>query len=162
MLSILRMTLLWLLALAIPAQGSAAATRLLCGPGHHGEVSRHLEHAVQAMPVHGLAHAPAHQHHPGRTHLTAGHKPPLDAHAWPTSERADPHFFAASAPVVIDPPDGRCIACAACCTAVALPSHMPLLTAPPLMGATPLILAAASRPAFITGGPDRPPRSILA
>lgn len=156
MLSILRVTLLCLLALAIPAQGFAAATRLLCGPAHHGAASRHTG---EAMPVQALERA--HDHHHAEMHAAAGHASWHDAHAV-SAEHPDPSAAAASTLLVTDPPEGRCMSCAACCTAVALPARMPLLTAPPLMRATPLTLAAASRPAFITGGPDRPPRPFLA
>ncbi|RZL12012.1 MAG: hypothetical protein EOP40_00420 [Rubrivivax sp.] len=155
MLSILRVALLCLLALAIPAQGFAAAARLLCGPAHHDAASRHLD---PAMPV----HAHKHEHRHAEEHPAAGHMSSHDRHAWLTERSAPSSAAGVAAPVVIDPPDGRCIACAACCTAAALPAHMPMPTAPPLMSATPLIPGSASRPAFITGGPDRPPRPILA
>jgi len=37
----LRIMLMWLLALAIPCQGFAAASMLNCGPGHHRAPSAH-------------------------------------------------------------------------------------------------------------------------
>ncbi len=159
MLSILRMTLWCLLALAIPAQGFAAATRLLCGPGHHGAAAgQHMAGVVQPMPAHG--HEPTHPHHHARMHHLAGHTPPHEAQAPSATpaDRADGGWSLAST----DHPDGRCFVCAACCTAAALPAHIALLAAPPLTSTTPLALAAPSRPAFVTGGPDRPPRPLLA
>lgn len=143
MLSMLRMTLLCLLALAIPAQGFAGASRLLCGPGHHEVAARLSPSAHEAGDaMAGHEHAAVQGHHHAGTHHTAGE----------------------ASPTLLDPPsDGRCVACAACCTAVALPVPvMPMPMAPPLLSALPLALGTSPCPAFITGGPDRPPRSVLA
>lgn len=48
-----RLLLIWLLALALPAQGIAAATMQFCGPGHQhqvhpAEVGGHAHHAALA------------------------------------------------------------------------------------------------------------------
>ena len=47
-----RLLLIWLVALALPAQGIAAATMQFCGPGHRQQ--------VQSAPAAGHAH---HAHH---------------------------------------------------------------------------------------------------
>lgn len=101
--------LVWLLSLALPLQGLAASTRLMC-------------HAVPAAGM--TADAP-------KCHEEAG-----DAGSAHTG----------------------CIACAACHGAAAPPANVPALgQAAPAMA--PETLAARAVPAFVTEGPDRPPRS---
>lgn len=57
--------------------------------------------------------------------------------------------------------DGKCSACSACCTSVALPTtvvdFLPVKVGSPLVA----IVASASV-GFVTDGQDRPPRSFLA
>ena len=40
---LVRTLLIWLLVLAVPAQGAAAATMAFCGPNHHGSSSARVE-----------------------------------------------------------------------------------------------------------------------
>lgn len=53
MFGVLRTLLIWLLALALPAQGVMAATMVLCGPNHH-------ERASAVAAAHRLPDAAAH------------------------------------------------------------------------------------------------------
>lgn len=149
MLSILRVTLLWLLALAVPAQGFAAATRLLCSAAHHG-VGMGVASAAPGARVAPTASvdsvASAHAHHHPQVPSAAPAHQAESSHG--TSHR-------------LDHDSGRCTACAACCTAVALPTHVPALPGEPTGQATHVALHADGEVAFVTGGPDRPPRTRL-
>ena len=149
MLRVLRFMLMWLLALAIPVQGFAAASMLGCGTGHHGAAGGHShalgmhQHAIDT-PQHSygvegdeMAHAIHHQHAVGIQGDT--HK----AHAGTTSSKAP------------------CSACASCCTSAALPATPVVFEA--MHAPDAFVLLAPHRVAsFISGGPERPPRSVLA
>jgi hypothetical protein len=147
MLRVLRITLMWLLALAIPVQGFAAVSMLGCGTGHHGAAGGHShalgmhQHAVDTpQHSHGvdsdeMAHASHHQ--PAGSHGDA-HKPDAGA-----SSKAS------------------CSACAACCTSAALPATPVVFEAthgPDTFG----LLAPLRVASFISGGLERPPKSFLA
>ena len=135
---------MWLLALAVPAQGFAAASMLNCGPGHHGTVSD------QARTNH---HHDAHGHD-GAAATTAGE---ADEHVDVASSDAE----AAPAHGVHKSKTGSCSACASCCTVTAPPSAAPTFEAAP----APDVFQPLAPPgvaAFLTDGPQRPPRSFLA
>ena len=127
--------LLWvsLLALALPLQGLAAATMAACGPAHAHDVA-HAVHDPQAQHAH--AHAPA----------------------VPDAAADDPAADDASPPA----PSQKCSVCASCCTASAgLPTHA--VVAEPAASADSVVdLERATAAMFLTGGPERPPRSFLA
>ena len=136
---LLRSLLVWLMALALPLQGIAAAGMQACGPthGHTGPVvasaheSVHGHAAMRSVhgDVHGEAHAPALQHPSADTELpAAGH---------------------------------QCGACAACCPAVALPAAL-VLPAVPLSETVVIPAAPARLASFVPPGLERPPRAILA
>lgn len=111
---------MWLIAVALPIQGVAAATMLHCGSAQ-GQAHAKLMHEGHAD--HDAADGATGQHHDGGT---AG-----------------------------------CSACASCCSAVALPVMPLILASQELTEAA----AAVSSPAivvFLTDGPERPPRTILA
>jgi hypothetical protein len=141
MLLFVRIALMWLLALAVPAQGFAAASMLNCGPGHHG-----------ALKVH------AHDHGPGEatqhSHDNAGH---VDWHAQGFAERSTDGAEAPAAHGVVKV---SCSACASCCTAAALPTAAVTFDAAPVDDFM-VQLASRSIAAFLTDGPERPPRTIL-
>ena len=119
---ILRITLMWLLALAVPVQGFAAASMIGCGTGHHG-VTAQADHRHHAS---GAGHSDVHKSHAGAK------------------------FSKAS-----------CSACASCCTSAAPPSTPVIFEA---TDAPDAFLALAPQPvaSFVSGGPERPPRSVLA
>ena len=50
---LIRTLLIWLLALAIPAQGAAASTMAFCGAGHHGGTAAATADDAAAGHVHG-------------------------------------------------------------------------------------------------------------
>lgn len=139
MRSLLRSLFVWLLALALPLQGIAAAGMQACGPthGHTGPVAASVHDAghghAGAHPVHGDVHGEAHA--PAVGHPSAGAELPAAGH--------------------------QCGACAACCPAVALPSVLVLPAAP---ASESLVIASvpARLASFVPPGLERPPRALLA
>lgn len=149
MWSFLRAAALWLIALALPLQGMAAASLLLCEPAF-----RPAEAVLGQAPVAD----PAHRHH----HAHEGHADPAapDGESLPAVFTGDE-----GSPQQEDRPGDpdaalqhSCGVCAFCCLGAALPSVFPPFELPhvsPLRRA-PSGVASAS---FLTGGPDRPPRT---
>lgn len=131
----LRSFLLWLVVLAVPLQGLAAATMLNCA-AMHGAATAVLERAGHGDQAH--EHEDAHAHAAVAAHDESAADPGL-AHA----------------------ADHKCSACAACHASIGLPAALPPLPAFDLGEAR----AAAPAPgveAFLTGGLERPPRSAHA
>jgi hypothetical protein len=146
----LRIMVMWLLALAVPVQGFAAASMVGCGTGHHGAAGWHShaigmhEHAV-GVPQHshdadadGMAQA-GHQHHANDTHQGDDHK----AHSGAKFSKAS------------------CSACASCCTSAALPTEIVVFEP---ANAPDAFVSLSPQPvaSFVSGGPERPPRFFLA
>ena len=90
---IVRVLLMWLLAVALPVQGVAAATMQFCGPGHHPQ-------QVQAAP---------HDHDPDHGMADSAH------HAGPADK-------APASADLSQHGQQKCSACAACCAGSAPPS----------------------------------------
>jgi hypothetical protein len=135
MRSLFRLLLLWLMVLALPVQGFAAAAGQHCA-------TMHERMQLTGSPHHEAADA-AHPH--------AG----VDAaHAHAEAPAHDPADATAQGGLT-------CSACAACCAAVGLPANAPGLPAPPHGGVQPQALESAAT-AFLTGGLERPPRTVLA
>ncbi len=130
----LRIALMWLLALALPAQGHAATTMLHCGSAHHGAAHAH-SHAGHSHD-HAQGPAMASHHHHG-DHQVA--------------KASSVHEFDKSS----------CSACASCCTAAALPSAIATFQALPTHEVALSSLVGTAAP-FLTDGPERPPRTVLA
>ncbi|HEX6018572.1 MAG TPA: hypothetical protein VFZ28_10765 [Burkholderiaceae bacterium] len=131
---------IWLLALALPMQGAAAATMAHCepAPDQTSSAARH-DHAAP-----GTAH---HAHD-----AAADTAPSHTAHGMAAA--GDSHGVDATSPLQ------KCSACAACCIGLALPSTAFALPQAPATG------PAAPNPsahdvAFFTSGPERPPRPPL-
>jgi len=141
---LIRTVLIWLLALAIPAQGAVAATMALCGPNHNAG-----EPATQAARSgaidrahHGLSAKLAH----GHEGVEAGLSDTGEASVSAKVGHADKH---------------KCSACASCCSMGGILSTglgMPDAEAAPTVFAA----SVATVDAFATDGPDRPPRIVLA
>ena len=136
-----RIAVMWLLALAVPAQGFAAASMLNCGPGHHGTVSG---------PARADHHHDAHGHHGAAA---------ADADASENVASSDAE--AAPAHALHKGKTGSCSACASCCTVTAPPSAAPAFEAVPAPDVF-QPLAPPDAAAFLTDGPERPPRPFLA
>jgi hypothetical protein len=141
MRKLVRLLVMWLVALALPIQGVAAATMRHCG-----SESAHAGAVVVDQSIHADSDSPPmvagtaeYKHHGVHVHVDAAEP----AHDHASHDK------------------GSCSACASCCSAAAL------LTTPVMpMAATVVRSAAIALPttllaAFLTDGPDRPPRSIF-
>lgn len=151
---LLRIVCLWLVAVALPVQGLAAATMIHCGPAHARSTDAaagegtHV-HADSARHVHGTA---SHNHGGDRT---TAKQPAAEAGVHAGAEGAksvgDLHELAKS----------KCASCVSCCSATALPSAVPFLDSPSLAESLVPVLPE-SVAVFLTDGPERPPRFFLA
>ena len=140
-----RTLLIWLLALALPAQGVMAATMVFCGPNHHGQAS---------------AVAPAHHH------VDAAHQPQdstAHSHEGITGAQAENTACddTAAPDKVAQSSTQKCSVCASCCSAAAIHDTVPKLPVLEPVAADFAALTPAVEP-FAAGGPDRPPRPFLA
>lgn len=134
---------MWLLLLALPLQGFAAATMINCGPNHHRMAS-----AAMADTPDAHKHAARGQHHH-----------PMDA-AGDHHDAASNDNDASSVHHLDKFMKFKCSACAACCMGAAMPTAAVTFKAfPPAM--TPDSLVLTSHVGFVTDGPDRPPRLSL-
>ena len=136
--------MVWLLMLAVPAQGFAAATMLFCGPMH------------ERMSATADAHGSAHQHGSDADSHREHHAAPSDVAADVVSADA-----AADLGKIGELAKVSCSACAACSVGVAMVASNGNL---PLAELAIERIASTSLPyiGFVTGGPQRPPRSFLA
>lgn len=134
----LKILVVWLMALALPAQGLAAATLMHCGQ------SQQRHHSAPAV----LPDATAHQHH-AMVHAQRADKAEPSA----TASTDNPQPQTALAKI-------GCSACAACCTAALLASEWPQLAAPEAAPAS-FATLVRSIEAVASDGPDRPPRLAL-
>jgi hypothetical protein len=135
--------LIWLLALALPAQGLAAATMLHCAPAGSGAAgaAAHGSHGHDASAAHHHDTATADDTHSDAAHHVA----------------AADRDFSSDTP---SPAVHKCSACAACNVGLGLPSQA--YSTPGAAAATAVLLApVAPHVAFFTSGPDRPPRALL-
>ena len=159
MLKTLRTFLIWLLMLAIPAQGVAAATMLYCGPVHQPAGAAAMQHAGHAIAT--VAAAVVHSASPD-THTHQGHD--MSGHVDHAVQDADASGATAQAAVAGVPDlsqNVKCSVCATCCSPAGMTSSvMPIPSLP--ASSAPLLLAPALVFDFITDGPQRPPRSFLA
>lgn len=126
---------MWLLLLALPLQGFAAATMLHCAPSHHPAPAS-LAAAVDIA---------AQGHHDGDHAAVAGNTP--DDGASPTD--------------LTQPAKAKCSACAACSVGAALPAAAIEFASVAPSAASGLV-GCDERVGFFTDGPDRPPRILLA
>ena len=144
-----RCFVMWLLVLALPVQGFAASTMLLCGAGHHGTVQAtegghdHASHMhMGAQDVSAVSESAAHDH----------------AADTPLS-----HEDSAFSPLTAKHANvmGKCSACAACCTVAFLPTNVIAFTAPAPSRVLPVV-ELTTHAGFIADGLERPPRLPLA
>lgn len=147
----LRIALMWLLAFAVPAQGFAAASMSNCGPGHHGAAGAHTRAGHSGDHAHGTA-TPPHSHEGVASH----HSHPSELAL--SSVDGDGVAEVTTAGKVAK---GSCSACASCCTAAALPTSVLSFEATPVHDGVAALVPRSMAP-FLTDGPDRPPRSLLA
>ena len=146
---LIRTLLIWLLALAVPVQGAAAARMLACGP-HHPE---RIGMADTALAQAGAAHLPAAAGAP------AAHKQHGGGPCAP-GER-DAAVCAAEANPATPADSHTCSACAACCSVGAMAHTRLTLAAAGRMTTVFAVVVPAVDP-FAAAGPERPPRGVLA
>lgn len=141
---VVRTLLIWVLVLAVPAQGAAAAAMTFCGPNHHGS----------GGPVAELSSTAAkHSRHGG---ALTGHEHEADASADVSS--TDDVLAIAKASQAAKP---KCSTCAACCSLGAILTTVPAV---PATDSAPTVFTTVvtTVDAFAADGPDRPPRNVLA
>ena len=144
----IRTFLVWLLVLAVPAQGAAAATMVFCGPNHHGGAT-----ASSAAAATSAEHA---DHH-GSTEGATGHHDMSSQADEDDAALASPATFSQGKHTV----QPKCSACASCCSFGAILSPMPAVPAP-AVAPTVFDTVVPTVSAFAADGPDRPPRIVLA
>ena len=137
-----RMLLIWLLALALPAQGVMAATMVFCGPNHHDRAAATSHDAGSAHRALGSEANLHHEAVDGQAEYTAPDKAA-------ESETLSPSGMQ------------KCSVCASCCSAAAIHGTASKLPALEPMAADFAALAPTVEP-FAADGPDRPPRHLLA
>jgi hypothetical protein len=137
-----RMFILWLLLLALPAQGYAAATMMRCGPTH----SSHQMPDETSHAGHDGAHTTGHAAHAAAAHATAAHA--TNDPGLPRLASPQPDF------------DHQCSACSVCCAGIGLAIFLPdefTGIAPPAPSAE-VLLPSPDAPLSRL---DRPPCSAL-
>ena len=151
MTALVRLLVVWLLALALPVQGFAAATMLHCAGGHHDGAASvaagghdHVMHMRASDAVGEISSMPSHD----------GSAPSVSS---VEIDKASSTAATKHPKVVLS----KCSACAVCCAVVYLPTAA--LAFPPSVPAEmPATFESQAPAAFFTDGPDRPPRLFLA
>jgi hypothetical protein len=133
----IRVVIGFILALAIPLHGIAAAMMAACGPGiSHTRVERvGLDFVAENPTVHRHVHASPHA------------RSDLDPHSQHLG-----HDKLAKA---------KCSVCASCCAGTAMPSTFVGLDSAALTESF-VPAVPTGNPAFLTAGLERPPRIVLA
>ena len=141
-----RTLLVWLLVLAVPAQGAAAVTMAFCGPNHHAGG------ATQVQLVELAEHA-----HPDSRAMTVHEHHDVTAQA---DEASSASTNSAASPRVSDSGTHKCSACSLCCSFGAILNSVLAVPAPVF---TPTVFSTVvpGVDSFAADGPDRPPRIAL-
>lgn len=151
-----RTVLAWLLMLAIPMQGFAATAMLFCAPSHHSVVSTITASQVAAPALQ------ASEHHHADMQQSAHHEYASDVSSSTTSAAPDSLDLTKTTPLKIGKlADGKCSACATCCTGSALVGTV-LMNSVAMTGSDSIPFALESFVSYVPEGFDPPPRSILA
>jgi hypothetical protein len=130
---VVRTFLIWLLVLAVPAQGAAAATMAFCGPNHHGGGFARAEVGATVSE---------HTHH---------------------GDAVSMHEFDADVSAIVKASQAakqQCSVCASCCSLGAILTTVPVVPATDSVP-TVFITVVPTVDAFAADGPDRPPRNVL-
>ena len=151
---LVRLVVFWLLAVALPLQGVAAATMLSCAPvGHHGNAvpaSSHGDDATAASVARAAPDAAADKHDHA-SHAAVGH----------ATHAAVDHGDDSDARSGAGGAAAKCSACSFCCTGAAAPARL-LVFGPLELPEFYAPFAARSVAAFVSEGLERPPRTVLA
>jgi hypothetical protein len=154
MKTLARIVLAWLVVVALPVQGYAAAAMLSCGPGHG-----RMAGAVEAGPAHAWhgAHGTA---APEATGHAAAHGATASGATAPEASNPDASARDASAALAAAGAF-KCSACAACCVATALPASPVVVAAlRPAAEAIPERLQPSGD--FVVERLEHPPRGVFA
>lgn len=149
MLRLLRIALMWLTALAVPIQGSAAVTMFGCGPGHHGGMG-----SFQTTMADDHAQDADHHSHGAVAEEGESHRHDDDLaldHSHSPKAQATVHKVA----------KGNCAPCASCCVVAALPATVIQFEPVPLVDFF-VVSAQSGVSSFLADGLERPPRRFLA
>lgn len=144
MVHLTRLVMLWLLALAIPVQGLAAAAMIHCGSSDQRlqdvqDVQAHHSHAHHDATDRSLAAAGAAEHPHAPADASAAHH---------TSAGLAQH---------------QCGACGACCLcSIAAMPGFALSVPAPASAVHWQVAPMRARPGFVTDLPERPPRPVRA
>jgi hypothetical protein len=125
---LLKLWMICLISLALPIQGAAAASMVMCG------MSQHMSH-----PTAGHDHA---------AHAEAS----VGEHSESASKDAGKQDATKLA---------KCSACSSCCAAGALPPTVVDFEGTPALDRF-FVIAGSAPASFLPGGPERPPRFLLA
>lgn len=169
----IRTVLVWMLVLALPAQGAAAATMVFCNPNHPANhpaagslAASHHRATTEAGPqalAHGHAHVMAHDLAP---HSHSAHEGGGDDGQAATGARADNGSDTVGAAAdlsstkLAQADQHKCSACASCCSAAVIGNTTLDVPAPELRS-TGFISVVPTVEKFAADGPDRPPRIHL-
>lgn len=146
----LRALLIWLMVLAVPAQGAAAVTMAFCGPAHHAGQA-----TPRAQPRQAVEHAQHESHaRQAHDHSDVASTPMADDE---TGASTDAVKVASSGHI----DKQKCSACASCCSMAAVPNSV-LSVPPPVVAPVVFSTVVPDVDAFAADGPDRPPRIVLA
>jgi hypothetical protein len=145
MSALVRSLLIWLMVLALPAQGFAASVMQHCAP--------------VGPPVHSVATLALSTD--GHDHVHAGGLPGHDLalQAQGPEGMTTDGAYLAHGKATTDA--GKCSACAACCPAVGMPPSVSPIPTPPAQTQA-LQLSFIEVDSYVPGGLDRPPRTLLA
>ena len=150
---VVRAWLVWLMVIAMPAQGMAAASMLFCGPSHARMMLVLDADAATDQHAHGPVRAAAAHHGGHQAHAAADDAAPSAA-----GHVAQGNGAEAS---TLQHGQFNCSACAACCAMLALPARavLPAAVTPAQPARTPGMVRVTSHQ---PDGLDRPPRTPLA
>ena len=165
---------MWLLLIALPWQGVAAATMRHCAPSHPASSHAAAPAIDAAAPASGRtaqADATGHADPVGR-HRHGGGADPVGTQHHPDGARAahtghgaasvpdDPSAADDAAPALKTGASAKCSACASCCVGAALPAAT-MAVPDGVPDAVPSGATGDAATGFVTDGPDRPPRPPL-
>ena len=161
---------IWLLVLALPAQGAAAATMAWCSPSQHitrGAVPQHDHGQTEsAVPAQRHVHEPV-RRAAGQEHFHSTQD--RQAHRHSDTDRALSDAESGTVVASGGEPAHRlaqadqhnCSACASCCAAAAFSNAVVRVPVPQFEPAE-FSSLVPSVDRFVSGGPDRPPRPLVA
>jgi hypothetical protein len=141
---ILKTLLLWLLIVALPSQGAAAAITASCK-----SVSSNTPSAVLHTAIPHSVIALHHSHQDGNA--VAHPAAPDDVSGFASGDPPEPRHLHEG---------GSCSACAACCVGASAPPSQTALSAVSGHMSLAIRLPATAFSGFIPAGPERPPRPL--